>query len=406
MRKFSYVFSFYFRESFLSKRSLITSSILFLVVFGVFALNHFTYGKDTDKEKLSIIADSSMFEVNEKALNNSLPSATIKIVEKDSLSKLRKQVEDGEIDGLFHIKDSNGNPELIYLYKNEPNQKSLMAITNYFQQQYTNLIVNKNNVSSEIAMQLQSKVSVKAEAVKDRSSAFGIGYIFIFILYAFMAAFGNVIAMNIASEKSSRVMEVMLSKVKPLNMMYAKILAVVTTALLQITILACGIIVPYLMGWIDVNNPSVLGLHLEFSKLDTLIISMFIIYFILGYLLYALMYAAAGALVSKIEDLQSTAMPVMIFIVSSFIIGMKSLADPTGTISVYSSYIPFFSPMVTYARIVMGEAGSLEIGITLAILVLTIIVLNFITSRIYTNGVMNYSDKLKLKDISKFLKKY
>ena len=107
----------------------------------------------------------------------------------------------------------------------------------------------------------------------------------------FIVAFGNTIAMNIASEKASRVMEVMLPKVKPLTMMYAKILAVVSTALLQLVILACGYLIPYLLGWVDLESASLFGIPIDFTKLDAKVISMFLVYFITGYLLYAMMYA-------------------------------------------------------------------------------------------------------------------
>ncbi|MBL2346723.1 ABC transporter permease, partial [Klebsiella pneumoniae] len=106
----------------------------------------------------------------------------------------------------------------------------------------------------------QTEIQVKQEAIKDRTSSFGIAYFFTFALYMFIVAFGNTIAMNIASEKASRVMEVMLPKVKPLTMMYAKILAVVSTALLQLVVLACGYLIPYLLGWVDLESASLFGI--------------------------------------------------------------------------------------------------------------------------------------------------
>ena len=87
-------------------------------------------------------------------------------------------------------------------------------------------------------------------------------------------------AMNIASEKASRVMEVMIPKVKPLTMMYAKILAVVSTALLQLVVLACGYLIPYLLGWVDLESASLFGIPIDFTKLDAKVISMFLVYFI------------------------------------------------------------------------------------------------------------------------------
>ena len=157
----------------------------------------------------------------------------------------------------------------------------------------------------------------------------------------FIVAFGNTIAMNIASEKASRVMEVMLPKVKPLTMMYAKILAVVSTALLQLVVLACGYLIPYLLGWVDLESASLFGIPIDFTKLDAKVISMFLVYFITGYLLYAMMYVAAGAVVSKTEDLQAVSFPVMILIMVAFFISIKSLSDPNSTIVVVSSYVPF-----------------------------------------------------------------
>ncbi|MDM5156684.1 ABC transporter permease [Bacillus sp. DX1.1] len=407
MRKFSHVFSFYFRESFLSKKSLITSGILFLVVFGIFAFNHFTSDKDKseDKDKIAVVMESSTYKMQEDELNKLLPSAKATVGEKSEFDKLRKQVEEGELDGLFHVTEKNGIPEVTYMYNGFPSQTNSTIMASYLKRQYTEVTIAKNNVSPEVAKQLEMEIPVKQEAIKDRTTSFGIAYFFTFALYMFIIGFGNAIAMNIASEKASRVMEVMLPKVKPLTMMYAKILAVVSTALLQIVILACGYLIPYVLGWVNLENASLFGVPIDFTKLDVKVISMFLIYFVTGYLLYAMMYAAAGAVVSKTEDLQAVSFPVMILIMAAFFISIKSLGDPNSTIVVISSYIPFFTPMVTFSRVVAGEAGTLEISIKLAILLVTIGILNVVTSRIYVNGVMNYSDKVKFKDLAKFIKR-
>ncbi|MEH7459095.1 sodium export permease [Bacillus pseudomycoides] len=405
MRKFPHVFSFYFRESFLSKKSLITSAILFLIVFGIMAFTHFTDDKDKGKDKIAVVTESTTYKVQESDLNKLLPSAKVTVAQKEEFNALRKQVEEGELDGLFRITEKNGIPEVTYMYSGFPSQSTSTLIASYLKEQYTAVMIEKNNVSPEVAKQLQMEIPMKEEAIKDRASSFGIAYIFTLALYIFIATFGNMIAMNIASEKSSRVMEVMLPKVKPLTMMYAKILAVVSTALLQLLISACGFFIPYLLGWVSLDNASLAGLPIDLAKLDAKVISLFLIYFITGYLLYAVMYAAAGAVVSKIEDLQGVSIPIIVLIMGALFISIKSLSDPNSTIVVISSYIPFFTPMVTFSRVIAGEAGALEISITLAILLVTIAILNFVTSRIYVNGVMNYSDKVKFKDLAKFIKR-
>ncbi|TNO96564.1 ABC transporter permease [Bacillus sp. CD3-1a] len=406
MRKFSHVFSFYFREAFLSKKSLITSAILFLVVFGIFAFNHLTSNNDKnkDKDKIAVVSESSTYKIQKEELTKLLPSAKLTIGSKEDFNKLHKQVEEGELDGLFRVTEKNGVPEITYMFNGFASETTSTIIGSYLKGQYMAVTVAKHNVSPEIAQQLQTDISVKQEAIKDRSASAGIAYFFIFALYMFIVAFGSTIAMNIASEKASRVMEVMIPKVKPLTMMYAKILAVVSTALLQLIILACGYLVPYLLGWIDLENGSLFGV-IDVTKLDAKIIGMFLIYFVTGYFLYAMMYAAAGAVVSKTEDLQGVMLPISILIIAAFFISLKSLGDPNSTIVVISSYVPFFTPMVTFSRFVAGETGMLEIMITLAGLLATIGILSAVTSRIYVNGVMNYSDKVKFKDLAKFIKR-
>lgn len=406
MRKFSHVFSFYFREAFLSKKSLIMSAILFLIVFGIFAFNHLTSNNDKnkDKDKIAVVSESSTYKIQKEELTKLLPSAKLTIGSKEDFNKLHKQVEEGELDGLFRVTEKNGVPEITYMFNGFASETTSTIIGSYLKGQYMAVTVAKHNVSPEIAQQLQTDISVKQEAIKDRSASAGIAYFFIFALYMFIVAFGSTIAMNIASEKASRVMEVMIPKVKPLTMMYAKILAVVSTALLQLIILACGYLVPYLLGWIDLENGSLFGV-IDVTKLDAKIIGMFLIYFVTGYFLYAMMYAAAGAVVSKTEDLQGVMLPISILIIAAFFISLKSLGDPNSTIVVISSYVPFFTPMVTFSRFVAGETGMLEIMITLAGLLVTIGILSAVTSRIYVNGVMNYSDKVKFKDLAKFIKR-
>ncbi|WP_151035591.1 ABC transporter permease [Bacillus wiedmannii] len=406
MRKFSHVFSFYFREAFLSKKSLIMSAILFLIVFGIFAFNHFTSSNDKnkDKDKIAVVTESSTYKIQKEELTKLLPSAKLTIGSKEDFNKLHKQVEEGELDGLFRVTEKNGVPEVTYMFNGFASETNSTIIASYLKGKYMAVTVAKHNVSPEIAQQLQTEISAKQEAIKDRSASAGIAYFFIFALYMFIVAFGSTIAMNIASEKASRVMEVMIPKVKPLTMMYAKILAVVSTALLQLVILACGYLVPYLLGWVDLENGSLFGV-IDVTKLDAKIIGMFLIYFVTGYFLYAMMYAAAGAVVSKTEDLQGVMLPISILIIAAFFISLKSLGDPNSTIVVISSYVPFFTPMVTFSRFVAGETGMLEIMITLAGLLATIGILSAVTSRIYVNGVMNYSDKVKFKDLAKFIKR-
>lgn len=143
MRKFSHVFSFYFREAFLSKKSLITSAILFLVVFGLFAFNHFTADNDKGKDKFAVVTESDTYKVQESDITKLLPSAKVTVENKDKFNKLRKQVEDGDLDGLFRITEKNGIPEVTYMYSGFPSQSTATLMASYLKEQYTAVMIEK-----------------------------------------------------------------------------------------------------------------------------------------------------------------------------------------------------------------------------------------------------------------------
>lgn len=145
MRKFSHVFSFYFKEAFLSKKSLITSAILFLVVFGIFAFNHFTSGddKNKDKDKIAVVVESSTYKVQKEELNKLLPSAKITVGSKGDFDKLHKQVEEGDLDGLFHVTEKDGAPAVTYMYNGFPSQATSAIMAGYLKQQYTLVTIAK-----------------------------------------------------------------------------------------------------------------------------------------------------------------------------------------------------------------------------------------------------------------------
>ncbi len=169
MRKFSHVFSFYFREAFLSKKSLITSAILFLIVFGIFAFNHFTSNNDKnkDKDKIAVVSESATYKIQKEELTKLLPSAKLTIGSKEDFNKLHKQVEEGELDGLFRVTEKNGVPEITYMFNGFASETTSTIIGSYLKGQYMAVTVAKHNVSPEIAQQLQTDISVKQEAIKD-----------------------------------------------------------------------------------------------------------------------------------------------------------------------------------------------------------------------------------------------
>ena len=129
-----------------------------------------------------------------------------------------------------------------------------------------------------------------------------------------------------------------------------------------------------------------------------------IIYFILGYFTYALLYALTGSTVSKPEDIQSANGPVAILAVIGFYLSYFTMMNPTSKLNIFASLFPISSPFCMPFRIMMGLASGKDVAISIAILIVSILVIAKIAIKIYSNAILNYGTKMSFKDIIKIYK--
>jgi ABC-2 type transport system permease protein len=213
--------------------------------------------------------------------------------------------------------------------------------------------------------------------------------------------YASMIAMEVATEKSSRVMEILISSVSPIRQMFAKILGI---GLLSLTQLAVLLSVGYFS--IKRNMSSLEGGFFDefgFGNISLSTIAYAIIFFILGYFLYATLAAFLGSLVSRIEDVQQMITPMTLLVVAGFMIAMFGLGKPDSPFIVITSYIPFFTPMIMFLRVGMLNIPVWETALGIAILLSTIIFLAVFGARVYRGGVLMYGKSNSFKDIKKAL---
>jgi len=407
MNKFKTVFFFHLREGLLAKATLIMSAILFVLVVGMFGLQKYIASSEQneEKDKIVIMNESTQYSIDETILNQSLKTATLKEVSSSKFEEVKKQVHDESKDGLIVISEKNNIPVINYTYKNFANNEVLSIISSTMQQNYLNKTSQDLKLSLEAATKLLQNVEVNEEVMKDPMATFGIAYFFGFLLYLFLIVYGNSIATGIVAEKSSRVMEVLLPKVNPVMTLYGRVFAVFCVAFVQLVVIGLGFLFAYLVGFVNLDSLSLFGMEIDLDSLSITTIIAFIVYFLLGYLIYGLLYAAIGSVVSRTEELQTVLMPVTFLLIGAFFISINALVNPNGTFVQISSYIPFFAPLVAFSRFVSGEMNFIEVSASILILILTVFILTKIASRIYVNGVMYYSDKVKWKDVARLLKR-
>lgn len=248
----------------------------------------------------------------------------------------------------------------------------------------------------------------------------GVGMLLTFVIYMFVMAYGAMVLQSVSEEKSNRIVELMVSSVKPFQLMMGKIIGIGLVGVFQVLIWAVIIASVMAIGGTMTgvamfgsgDMTAMQGADMDagmkifaiISQLPLLeIISLFVLYFVGGYLLYASILAALGASVNDQQDTGQMMMPVMIVMVFAFYVGFYSSMNPDGPMAFWCSFVPFTSPIVMMVRIPFGVPLYQEI-FSVALLYATAIALTYLGSRIYRIGILMYGKKPSFKEIFKWLK--
>jgi ABC-2 type transport system permease protein len=219
------------------------------------------------------------------------------------------------------------------------------------------------------------------------------------LIFMAIVTYGTWVAMSVAEEKGSRVMELMLNATTPSQMLAGKVLGNGAAGLTQYGavigalvagMLAQGPIHRFVMGDGSSSGP---------GPMDLPVLGAFAVLFVLGFLLYSLLYAALGSLVSRQEDVQAATSPLMILVMIGYFLSIFSLQAINETWVVLVSFIPFFSPYLMLARVSAGHVAAWEFALAVAFLVAAIGVALVAASRIYSAGVLLYGQRVGLRQI-------
>lgn len=249
-------------------------------------------------------------------------------------------------------------------------------------------------------------ITVEHEVVKlgkDQMQNFFYAYIMIMTLYMVILLYGQMVAMGVATEKSSRAMELLVTTARPEAMMFGKIMAAGLAGLLQLIAVFGSAMLFYGLNesyWED-NHIIQSIFHMPGD-----LVAYMLIFFVLGFLIYAFLYGAIGSMATKLEDINTSVMPVMLVFVGAFLIVMFSISNGNvdSVLMKVSSYVPLTSPMAMFARIAMSTVPMHEILISIAILILSSAAVGVMSAKIYRVGVLLYGTPPKIGAIWKALR--
>ena len=235
---------------------------------------------------------------------------------------------------------------------------------------------------------------------KDQMQNFFYTYIMIFALYMVILLYGQMVATNVATEKSSRAMEVLITSAKPTSMMFGKVIASCLAGFIQLVAVFGSALLFYNLNKSYWDNNMVID---SIFNIPPELLVYMLVFFILGFLIYAFMFGAVGSTASKLEDINTSVMPITMLFIIAFVVVMTSMSsgEVDNTLMLVCSYIPFTSPMSMFTRIAMSTVPWYEIGASIAILIGSTIGVGVLSAKIYRVGVLMYGTTPKIKDIIK-----
>lgn len=395
------------------KRSFILLTILMPVLFigliaGTLYLSQVTGGDikkvvvlDPSGEYLPVLKDNEQYQF---------------MAGSNEFEDFRKQSDEEIYATLIISGNLLENPSSLTLYSRNQVQASLLQTIS---SQLNDYLSDKKMESYQIPglkqMIEDSKINVHIESIRwddsgketQSSAEFAavLGMIFTFLIYMFIFAYGGMVMQGVIEEKTNRIIEVMVSSVKPFDLMMGKLIGIGLVGLTQFGIwatifLAFSLSGTLLFGGLDTFQQ----LNAMVAGVDVIgLFFYFILFFIGGYLIYASLFAAIGAMVNTQEDTQQYMMPITILVLFAFYAGFYSAQNPDGPLAFWTSLIPLTSPIVMMTRLPFGVPWW-ELVLSIALLALTVILIVALAAKIYRVGILMYGKKPTYREIVKWFK--
>lgn len=415
------------------KTFLLTTILLPVIIFGFYAAMIYFSVKSTDDFKVAIADKANIFGGKIESKDD----IKFSFLNNETVETLKGKIAKKEYDGYVVI-DKNFNPtngdSLVFI-----SGKTVGLITRSNIQKRINTALEDARLLSSLhitkvqldSLQKGNEVTFstlegKAEGDDKASASLIAGYVSGFLIYIVLFIYGTMVMRGVMEEKTNRIAEVIISSVKPFQLMMGKITGIGAVGLLQFFIWICltvilRILLPMLIpGMAEVTQPGATqalqtakssgafsAIMAGLSDINMLlVIPCFIFYFLGGYLLYSALFAAVGSTVSDdVQEAQSLVFPIIMPIIFGIVIMTKAVNDPTSGLAVFGSLFPLTSPIVMMARIPFGVPSTVpywQLILSMALLVGGFLSTTWLSAKIYRVGILMYGKKVNWKEMSKW----
>ena len=390
------------------RKSFIISTIIILLLivigFNVPNIIKAFSGEDSGISKILVVDSENFYEGTLSSLNSMELGYEFDIKTEDiSFDTIKQQIENDEISSCIIIESNDSNLKMKYIVKNMIMMQSIPEnCVNALSTLYTNLQISKLGLSEQELQSLNPNFEFEIEQTEEQEVSGNLFTMMMLSIVLFYAIYfcAYQVSSSITTEKTSKIMETLVTSTSPRTIVLGKTIGIGIVGLVQV----CLIVLVALISAQTFLEPGILESILDMSQVTPFLAVVVLLYFILGYFAYALMYALTGSTVSKPEDIQSANTPVALLAVVGFYLAYFSMMNPTSSINVFASMFPISSPFCMPFRVMMGIATPTDVAISLAILLVTILVIAKVAIKIYSSAIFNYGSKMSFKEIMRIYK--
>ena len=402
------------------KKTFILSTVLLPVVYLALIFGSgYLSGKGGKQLKIAVIDSSGFFDQQKITAENKLDSSVVLYHVNNTPSELLTTLDKTDYDGFVVIPANTDWEKGLNNLPLQANRTIAVETAFAIQKRLNNVWTGVKNEKlgideSKKKIMEASIVTISPVNIKDKNANSGIatviGIVSGFLIYIILMIYGSQVMMGVMEEKTNRIAEVIVSSVKPFQLMLGKILGIGLVAFTQILIWISFILIIYNVSNIG-NTSSVSGVVGQIQNVFTstnvpLVLFFFTFYLMGGFFFYSSLFAAVGSAVNEdMREAQSLTLPMMMPIIFSMAIIGAVLKDPTGPIAVWGSIIPLSSPIIMMARIPFGVPGTVpwwQLGLSMTMLIAGFIFTTWFAGKIYRTGILMYGKKPSWKEMIKW----
>lgn len=402
------------------KRSFIITTLLFpLLYMALIFGTAFIGDKAQTRLKIAVLDSSGKFTQARIDSANAHDKVSTLVLVNSPAAALEKNFESQGYDGFVIIPAntiSDKAPDNIKIRANRT-LGTANNVQNKLNDIWNEIKYEELGIDTQKQQQLnESKLNVVVENLKDKSSnarvASYTGYIAGFLIYFILLIYGSQVMMGVMEEKTNRIAEIMVSSVKPFQLMLGKIIGIALVALTQFLLWIVFIFIIYNItkasGTTDSSVSEVVGKAQEvFASLNLpVLLFLFAFYFLGGFFFYSSLYAAIGSAVNEdMREAQSLSFPVTMIIIFAIFILTIAIQDPTSPVAVWGSIIPFTSPIVMMARVPYGIPGTVpywQLFLSMGLLIAGFLFMTWFAGKIYRTGILMYGKKPSWKEMMRW----